>query len=106
MRAIECGLPKEEAAPHLSLLASHRTNGSTQEEAAGADRALTLLGHGMLDLQAGRFLEAAERFAELVEIEADNPQAYRYLAVALQKMGREEDAIDVWRMARNLTAHE
>ncbi len=104
VRAVEHGVPKEEAAPHMSTLAANKTNGTSLEGGQGEDRSLVLLGRGMLHMQSGRFVEAAESFAKLIEADPQDLQAYRYLAVALQKMGREDDAIDVWRMAKSLAS--
>ncbi|HEY64312.1 MAG TPA: tetratricopeptide repeat protein [Caldilineae bacterium] len=97
MQAIECGLPNEEAVPRMMALSA---NAVAVEADDGPDRLSFLVGRGMLDLQAGRYIEAAGRFAELVGVSPKDPQAYRYLAVALQKMGRVEDAIQVWQAAR------
>ncbi|NOZ28628.1 MAG: tetratricopeptide repeat protein [Chloroflexi bacterium] len=104
VRAVEHGVPKEEAAPHMSTLAANKTNGTSLDGEQGEDRSLVLLGRGMLHMQTGRFVEAAESFAKLIEADPQDLQAYRYLAVALQKMGREDDAIDVWRMAKSLAS--
>ncbi len=99
-RAVECGLSKEEAAPHLAALAD---TGVLSGNGHGADRSLLLLGRGMLDLQAGRLVEAAGRFAELIELAPEDQTGYRYLAVALRKMGREEEAVEVWRAAKGVS---
>jgi Flp pilus assembly protein TadD len=62
----------------------------------------SLLGQGILALQAGRFVDAVACFSEVVEASPEDTVAYRHLAVALQKIGREEDALHVWRVAKSV----
>ena len=47
-------------------------------------------------------MEAAGCFAELIEVSPEGPMGYRYLAVALQKMGREEEAVEMWRTVKGM----
>jgi tetratricopeptide (TPR) repeat protein len=55
-----------------------------------------------IDLLAGEdFLAAAECFGEAIEAAPTNPQGYRYLAAALQKLGAAEQAAEAWQLANH-----
>jgi len=96
--AAQRGLPPERAAQTAQRLQAARVLAATRTQAeppvaqaAAQMRALALLNQG-------KAMEAAELFAEAVQESPHNPDNYRYLAVALQKLGREEEALEAWRL--------
>lgn len=100
MQAAEArGLPAEQAAQTAQrlqaarLLAATRTHPVAQEapQVGSQLRGLALLGQG-------REMEAAELFASAIQEAPSDPDNYRYLAVALQKLGREAEAQEAWRL--------
>ncbi len=100
-RALADGLPYEEAAPHLALLAQEGYGAEGE-----ADRAQTLWIAGMQAMQSGRWPEAMSHFADLVELQPGDGRPYRYLAVVLQKMGRTQEAEAIWRLGQQAAALE
>ncbi len=77
----------------VSRLAAGRT--CAPASIAEADRQMA----GFVSMVEGRHLEAAELFAGSIQIAPANPDNYRYLAVALKAMGREDEAMEAWRLA-------
>lgn len=96
-RALADGLPYEEAASHLALLAQEGYGAKAE-----ADRTQTLWIAGMQAMQSGRWPEAMSHFADLVELQPEDARPYRYLAVALQKMGRTQEAEAIWRLGQQV----
>ncbi len=47
----------------------------------------------------GDLPDAAETFADAIQLAPEDPSNYRYLAAALKKMGREEEALEAWQLA-------
>ncbi len=58
--------------------------------------------HGMRLINRGEYPAAVEAFAMLVDIAPRDAAAYKSLSVALNGVGMEEDAIAVWKVARQL----
>jgi len=83
------GLPAASAAD--KLLAA---TGTQSEESSPA--ATRLLRQGLSYLSADEPIKAAECFADAVQANPTDPDGYRYLAAALKKMGREEEALQAW----------
>jgi glycosyltransferase involved in cell wall biosynthesis/Tfp pilus assembly protein PilF len=71
--------------------------GLTVQEATVRIRGLALL-------SKGEHLSAAELFAEAIEAAPDDPDNYRYLAVALQRLGHTEEAAKAWALAEHWQA--
>jgi cytochrome c-type biogenesis protein CcmH/NrfG len=47
-------------------------------------------------------VEVTGHFVELIELAPEDQMGYRYLAVAPREMGRGEEAVQVWRMAKTM----
>lgn len=54
---------------------------------------------GLALLRRGDYLRSAEAFAEAMQASPSDPDNYRYLAVALEKAGHTEEAVQAWRLA-------
>ena len=96
--AARMGLPAERVADVAAriqaarVLAATRTRpGPLGPHSAAQLRGLALLSEGM-------DMEAAELFAASIQQAPTDPDGYRYLAVALQKLGREAEAREAWRL--------
>ncbi|MCL4370453.1 MAG: glycosyltransferase [Chloroflexi bacterium] len=80
--AQEAGMPAEQAeALRTRILVA-------QKQAEGIE----LMGKADL-------LSAAESFADAIQLAPEDPANYRYLAAALRKMGREQEALEAWQLA-------
>ncbi|MCL4370451.1 MAG: glycosyltransferase [Chloroflexi bacterium] len=84
----------------VSRLAASRT--CTPSSSTEADRQL----QGLVSLAEGRHLQAAELFAGIIQLTPANPDNYRYLAVALRAMGKEDEALKAWQLADLAAQHE
>jgi tetratricopeptide (TPR) repeat protein len=58
--------------------------------------------HGLRLISAGEHLPAAEAFSLIISQNAADAATYKSFAVALKGLGREDDAIVAWQVARNL----
>jgi len=81
------------------LAATRTTPVSRRQEAELQVKGLALLARKEM-------LEAAACFAEAVELAPSNPDNYRYLAVALRGLGREQEALEAWRLSLGCKATE
>jgi tetratricopeptide (TPR) repeat protein len=83
------GLPEASAADRV--LAATGTG-----DKDGTPTATRILREGLAYLSADDPMKAAESFADAIQENPSDPDGYRYLAAALQKMGREEEALQAW----------
>ncbi|GAB4558535.1 MAG: hypothetical protein Kow0047_03670 [Anaerolineae bacterium] len=66
------------------------------------DPVLAWTGAGLISMKRGQFSEAATYFGEAIQRRPEDPAPYRYLAVALQKLGQQREAQEVWQIAQAL----
>ncbi|MHB0869709.1 MAG: glycosyltransferase family 2 protein [Chloroflexota bacterium] len=95
------GLSEEQAGKRLSRLKAAAALANTRTQSGSAAHQLGQQLKG-LDLLAQRdFLGAAQCFAQAVEAAPTDPDGYRYLAAALKALGRDDEAIEAWKLANH-----
>lgn len=62
----------------------------------------TIRQYGLKMLHQQKYTSANEALALFISLNPDNSEAYKLLAVVLQRLGREEDALLAWQMAQRL----
>ncbi|MEW5956166.1 MAG: glycosyltransferase [Chloroflexota bacterium] len=60
--------------------------------------------HGLRLLNQEEHLRAAEAFSLIVNLVPNDAEAYKSLAVALQRLGQNDDAVIAWRLGQQLSA--
>ena len=73
-----------------------------RDPAEKAARAQELIDQGNTAYTAGDYRLAARRYAAAAVVRKDDPAAYYGMAMALQKLGRDEDARQAYARAREL----
>lgn len=63
----------------------------------------TIRQHGLQMFQKQEYTSASEALTLLISLHPNEAEAYKLLAVILQRLGREEDALVAWQMAKHLT---
>ena len=96
------GLPEAQVEALLARVEAARVPVRVQAEPV--PREIGPRERGLSFLGQGRNLEAAECFAQAIESSPSEPDNYRYLAAALQKLGRGDEALDAWRLAEHWQA--
>ena len=59
---------------------------------------------GLFSIKSGQFAKAIPRFNTVIE-QAPTPEAYFYLGTALENLGKNKEAIDVYLKSKKLAAN-
>jgi glycosyltransferase involved in cell wall biosynthesis len=92
------GLPEKDAGELATKLGAMQVLYATRSRGGRISKAQF---DGVAMLAQGQPLRAAEALANAIEAEPEDPDNYRYLAVALEKLGQREQAVEAWQIARH-----
>ncbi len=98
------GLPESQANELLARIRASRVLAGTRTQTATTDRQTAIQLRGLTLLSQGRDQEAADCFARAINEMPTDPDNYKYLAVALRKIGREKEAMEAWQLAQHWKA--
>ena len=116
LHAIGSGLPEmtplsadgsmdSRAEQMLQILKGARLTAATPGQPSSVSQPSQSQLRGLGLLSSGEYLKAAECFGAAIESQPSTPENYRYLGIALQKLGRDEEALEAWRLAQFWSNH-
>ena len=97
-RARELGLPDERSNELISRLKAAKVLEMAESRPSDLTRQIQAKMDGLACLARGEHVKAVEILQEALQQPSADPQLYKYLAVALRALGREEEALEAWKL--------
>ncbi len=103
-RARACGLAEEQANAMATRLQANRVLLTTATTPNAPIEFREIQVQGLAALARGDHTQAAELFGQAIKSAPSDPDNYRYLSVAMEKLGQHDQAREAWRLSEWATA--